>query len=67
MQYWIAIPIVAICIWGVLEIVKIGIRFAENIERIKHGYPTLDGTKKSAKETRGDYIDMTERDDRSNN
>jgi hypothetical protein len=29
----------------VLRVVKMGIRYSENVERIKHGYPTIDGAK----------------------
>ena len=36
--------IVAIAVWGVTEIVRIGCRYSENAERMKHGYPLKDGT-----------------------
>lgn len=56
MVFLISVPIVAICVWGVTEIVKTGTRYAENVHRIKHGYPTIDGTTKTES---GAYIDMT--------
>jgi len=43
MQGITAIAVVAIVMYTVFSIVKMGIRYSENIERIKHGYPTLDG------------------------
>ena len=65
-MFWTAIMvvgIVAIVTGGVLELVKIGTRYSENIERIKHGYPALNGDTKKALTKRevkdGGYIDMT--------
>ena len=46
MEFWTAIAIivvVAIVTEFVVRIVKIGTKYSENIERIKHGYPTLNG------------------------
>jgi len=46
MGFWTAvtvIAIVAIVMGSVLHIVKMGTRYSENVERIKRGYPTLDG------------------------
>jgi hypothetical protein len=65
------VGIVATAIWGTTEIVKVGTRYSENVQRIKHGYPTLDGDGPRAgyipgpKPDRGEvYIDMTEPSDR---
>ena len=47
MEIWTAIAvisIVAIVTECIIRIVKLGIKYSENIERMKHGYPTLDGT-----------------------
>jgi len=47
MGFWTAvavISIVAIVMGSVLHIVKMGTRYSENVERIKRGYPTLDGS-----------------------
>ena len=47
MGFWTAITVIAIVAIGtefVIRVVKLGTRYSENIERIKHGYPTLDGT-----------------------
>jgi hypothetical protein len=59
------VAIVAISWTAILQIVKMGIRYSENIERIRHGYPTLNGDTKigvkiEAAET--DFIDMTPAD-----
>ena len=57
------VAIVAISWWGIREIVKVGTRFNENVLRIKHGYPTLNGdTPNYLPGTAKDagYIDMTE-------
>ena len=46
MGFWTAITVisvVAIATEFVLRVVKLGTRFSENVERIKHGYPTIDG------------------------
>jgi len=46
MGFWTAIAVIAIVALAteaLIRIVKIGTRYSENIERIKHGYPTLDG------------------------
>ena len=69
MNLWLVIMIVSIVSvtwWGVQGVVSVGTRFAENMERIKRGYPTLEGhtplkitvdTKKSDVDV--GYIDMT--------
>ena len=47
MSIWLAaviISVVAIGAWFILEAIKLGTRYSENIERIKRGYPTLDGS-----------------------
>ena len=47
MGFWTAIVIICAIAIGtefILRVVKIGTRYSENIERIKHGYPTLDGS-----------------------
>ena len=53
------ISIVAIVTECIIRIVKIGTKFAENVERIKHGYPTIDGTmpinSKESKESKEEY------------
>ena len=41
----VIITIVAIVVYGVVEIVKYGTRYSENAERMKRGYPLKDGTK----------------------
>jgi len=46
MGFWTAvmvIAIVAIVMGAVIHIVKVATRHVENVERIKRGYPTLDG------------------------
>ena len=46
MDFWsvaLVIGILAIVSEFVVRIVKIGTKYSENIERIKHGYPTLNG------------------------
>jgi len=46
MGFWTAIVIISAIAIGtefVLRIVKMGTRYSENVERIKRGYPTLDG------------------------
>ena len=46
MDFWtvaLIIGILAIVSEFVVRIVKIGTRYSENVERIKHGYPTLNG------------------------
>ncbi|MCL2378975.1 MAG: hypothetical protein FWC77_07600 [Defluviitaleaceae bacterium] len=46
MGFWTAIVIIAAIAIGtefVLRVVKMGTRYSENVERIKRGYPTLDG------------------------
>ena len=35
---------VCVIVVGILIIVKWGIQYSENIERMKNGYPALDGT-----------------------
>ena len=47
MGFWTAIMIivvVGIVTEFILRVVKMGTRYSENVKRIKHGYPTLDGT-----------------------
>ena len=47
MGFWTAIVIICAIAIGtefVLRVVKVATRYSENIERIKHGYPTLDGS-----------------------
>jgi len=47
MGFWTAVVIIAAIAIGtefVLRIVKMGTRYSENVERIKRGYPTLDGS-----------------------
>ena len=47
MDFWTAIVIIVVVAIGtefIIRIVKMGTRYSENIERIKHGYPTLEGT-----------------------
>jgi len=36
--------IILCAIWGAVEIVRICVKFAENAERMKRGYPLKDGT-----------------------
>ena len=46
MGFWTAIMIivvVAICTEFIIRVVKMGIKHSENIERMRHGYPTVDG------------------------
>jgi hypothetical protein len=68
---WVFLTVVGIvgaAFWGTAEIVRIGTRYSENVHRIKHGYPTLDGDRPRdtflpgpRPDERGDvYIDMTE-------
>jgi hypothetical protein len=48
MSFWTAIVILGVVAIGtefILRVVKLGTRYSENIERIKHGYPTLDGSR----------------------
>ena len=48
MSFWLAIVIICIAGIGtefVLRIVKMWFKHAENIERIKRGYPTIDGAR----------------------
>jgi len=47
MGFWTAIVIIVVVAIGtefIIRIVKMGTRHTENMERIKHGYPTLEGT-----------------------
>ena len=47
MGVWTAIAVisvVAITTEFIIRVVKLGTKYSENIERMKHGYPTLDGT-----------------------
>ena len=47
MGFWTAIVIIAVIAIGTefaIRVVKIGTRYYENIERIKRGYPALDGS-----------------------
>ena len=46
MCFWTAIAIISVVAIGtefIVRLVKIGTRYSENIERIKRGYPTIDG------------------------
>ena len=46
MDFWtvvLVIGVLAIVSEFVVRIVKIATKYSENIERIKHGYPTLNG------------------------
>ena len=55
MGFWVAvmtIAIVAIIMGSVIHIVKMAFRHDENVKRIKHGYPTLDGTEPLREEQR---------------
>ena len=48
MGFWeaiVVIAIVAITTEFVIRIVKIATRYSENVKRIKHGYPTIEGTR----------------------
>jgi len=48
MGFWTAITIIAIFAIGtefILRLVKMGTRYSENKNRIKNGYPTLDGAR----------------------
>lgn len=57
---WVAIIIiVGIVTQGVVSIVKYGVRYSENIERMKRGYPLKDGTpsvNKNAVAEQGDSL-----------
>jgi hypothetical protein len=63
------VAVVGVSWWGISEVVKIGTRYSENVERIKRGYPTLEGhTPKILSGPGSDvkdagYIDMTRTDD----
>ena len=53
MGFWtviMVIAIVAIVMTFVTRIVKMSLRHEENIQRIKRGYPTLDGERPFAEE-----------------
>ena len=46
MGFWTAVVIICAIAIGtefILRIVKMATRYSENIERIKRGYPTIDG------------------------
>ena len=46
MDFWtvaLVIGVLIIVSEFVVRVVKIGTKYSENIERIKHGYPTLNG------------------------
>ena len=46
MDFWTIIMIIVVVAIGtefVIRIVKMAIKHSENCERMKHGYPTLDG------------------------
>lgn len=48
MGFWTAVAVIcvaAIVTEFIIRVVKIGTKYSENIERIKHGYPTLDGSR----------------------
>jgi len=60
------VGVVGVTWWGIGNVVRIGTRYSENMERIKRGYPTLEGhTTKSLPGGAKDagYIDMTEEPD----
>ena len=69
MGFWTAIVIIAVLAIGtefVLRIVKMGTRHYENIERIKRGYPALDGSRPMGgahtwPEPEGEYTDISNR------
>jgi hypothetical protein len=47
MIFWTAVTIIVVVAIGtefIVRLVKIGTKYSENMERIKHGYPTLDGS-----------------------
>jgi len=47
MGFWTAVAVIAIVgivMGAAIQIVKMGTRHVENVERIKRGYPTLDGS-----------------------
>ena len=63
MGFWTAITIIVIVAIGtefVLRIIKMSLRHSENVERIKHGYPTLDGTRPLSEEFADKKTDMDE-------
>jgi hypothetical protein len=41
--FFFAFLIVAVICLTVLQIIKLSLKHAENMKRIAHGYPTLDG------------------------
>ena len=46
MGFWTAfavVALVAIVTEFIVRVVKLGTKYSENIERIKHGYPTING------------------------
>ena len=48
MDFWTAVMIIAVCAISTefaIRITRICTRYAENVQRIRHGYPTLDGDK----------------------
>jgi len=52
MEFWYMVAtiiIVAIVVSGVVQIVKYGTRYSENVERMKRGYPLKDGTEPNIK------------------
>ena len=62
MGFWTAVVIIAVVAIGtefVIRLVKMGTRYSENIERIKHGYPTLEGTlpSKGGKDELEEYVE----------
>ena len=47
MGFWTAIMIISVVgifTEFIIRIVKLGIKYSENVERMQHGYPLLDGT-----------------------
>ena len=54
-----AIAIVAIVFAFVFAVVRMSLRHAENIERIRHGYPTLGGGERRE----NDFIDARDTGD----
>jgi hypothetical protein len=61
MYFWIAVTIIAviaIIFSFITNIVKMSQKHFENMERIKHGYPTID-QERNMKKGKVDYIDLT--------
>ena len=54
--FWI-LAIVVVVFGFVYLVIKMGLRHAENIKRIEHGYPLLDGSVPKDEETRREGIE----------